>query len=109
MLLPELYQPMKVGPMPVGNRLMLAAMGAGKRMDANGNVTDRMIAYFAERAKGEPGMIALGAAHVVPAELGSGARAGVYNDRVAASLSRFVEAMRAYDTKIGIQIFDGGG
>ena len=60
-LLPELYEPMTVGPMRVANRLRMAGMSAGTSVDETGQVTDEMIAYYLERARGEPGMIAIGA------------------------------------------------
>ena len=65
-LLPELYQPMTVGRMRVANRLMMAGMSAGTKVDENGEVTPEMIAYYVERARGEPGMMAVGACQVVP-------------------------------------------
>lgn len=109
MQLPELFQSMKVGPMTVSNRLMLAAMGAGKKFDENGEVSDRMIAYFTERLKGEPGLMALGASHVIPSAFTPGMRSGLYSDASAAPLARFVEAMQPFDTRLGVQLFDGGG
>lgn len=109
MLLPELYQPLKIGPMTIANRLMQAAMGAGKKFEENGDVSDRMIAYFAERLKGEPGMMALGASNVVPPESPASMRSGLFSDESARPLTRFIEAMRPYNTRLGAQLFDGGG
>ena len=37
-LLPELFEPLAVGPMQVANRLMMAGMSAGSKMDTDGDV-----------------------------------------------------------------------
>jgi 2,4-dienoyl-CoA reductase-like NADH-dependent reductase (Old Yellow Enzyme family)/thioredoxin reductase len=111
-LLPELYQPMTVGPMQVANRLMMAGMSAGTKMDENGDITPEMIAYYVERARGQPGMMAVGASSVVPPspelERSHGAVA-LYSDRIIPSLRRLVDAVHQYDTKFGIQLWNGGG
>lgn len=64
--LPELFEPMTVGRMQVANRLMMAGMSAGVKVDENGEVAPEMVAYFVERARGGPGMMAIGASQVVP-------------------------------------------
>jgi hypothetical protein len=42
----ELFEPMKVGPMHVVNRIMMSAMSPGMVLDDNGEITPEMIAYF---------------------------------------------------------------
>jgi 2,4-dienoyl-CoA reductase-like NADH-dependent reductase (Old Yellow Enzyme family)/thioredoxin reductase len=108
-LLPELYQPMTVGPMTVNNRLMMAGMSAGAKYDDNG-VAPEMVAYYVERARGEPGMMAIGANAVVPMPEGSPmGRFGLFDDRIIPSLKKLVDAVHQYDTKFGIQLWNGGG
>jgi 2,4-dienoyl-CoA reductase-like NADH-dependent reductase (Old Yellow Enzyme family)/thioredoxin reductase len=109
-LLPELYQPMTVGRMQVANRLMMAGMSAGTKVDENGEVAPEMIAYYVERARGEPGMMAIGACQVVPPPRPR--REGgiaLYSDHVIPSVRRLVDAVHQYDTKFGIQLWNGGG
>ena len=69
-LLPELYRPMTVGPMQVANRLMMAGMSAGTKVDENGEVAPEMIAYYVERARGQPGMMAIGASQAIELRFG---------------------------------------
>ena len=108
--LPELFQPMKVGPMQVANRLMMAGMSSGIEVDENGEVTPGMVAYFAERAKGEPGMMAIGASQVIPPEVPTRINGlALYSDHVIPSMRRMVDAIHQYDTKFGIQLWNGGG
>src|SRR5271154_4954109 len=109
-LLPELYQPMMVGRMQVANRLMMAGMSAGTKVDENGEVAPEMIAYYVERARGERGMMALGACQVAPPP--TPRREGgiaLYSDHVIPSVRRLVDAVHQYDTKFGIQLWNGGG
>jgi len=109
-LLPELFEPLTVGPMQVANRLMMAGMSAGSKMDANGDVAPEMIAYYVERARGEPGMMAIGASQVVPpAKRNQRGAMALYSDEIIPSLRRLVAAVHEYDTKFGIQIWNGGG
>lgn len=109
-LLPELYQPMTVGRMQVSNRLMMAGMSAGAKFDDDG-VSPEMIAYYVERARGEPGMIAIGANQVVPPAPGESwfNRFGLFSDDVIPSMRKLVDAVHQYDTKFGIQLWNGGG
>jgi 2,4-dienoyl-CoA reductase-like NADH-dependent reductase (Old Yellow Enzyme family) len=109
-LLPELFEPMTVGRMQVANRLMMAGMSAGTKMDKNGEITPEMIAYYVERARGEPGMMAIGASAVVPPPKPSRIGAvALYTDDIIPSLRRLVDAVHQYDTKFGIQLWNGGG
>jgi len=109
-LLPELYQPLGVGRMQVKNRLMMAGMSAGASVDETGAVTPEMIAYYVERARGEPGMMAIGASQVVPPPFKIRPRGiELYTDSVIPSMKRLVDAVHQYDTKFGIQLWHGGG
>ena len=109
--LPELFEPMMVGRMSVANRLMMAGMSAGTKVDENGEVAPEMVAYYLERARGEPGMMAIGASQVVPPSR-PGRRLGglaLYSDHVIPSMRRLVDAVHQYDTRFGIQLWNGGG
>lgn len=116
-LLPELFEPHRIGPMRVGNRIMMSAMSAGCRVDDSGEISRETIAYFVERARHAPGMMAMGASSVVPHTGGpaSGANrsgsAGIrlYRDEMVGSLARLVDAVHAYDVRFGIQLFNAGG
>ncbi|MEO7679391.1 MAG: FAD-dependent oxidoreductase, partial [Sphingomonas sp.] len=83
---------------------------AGTMFDEHG-VAPEMIAYYVERARGEPGMIAIGATRVVPPEPGTRKprQFGLYDDDVIPSMRKLVEAVHQHDTKFGIQLWNGGG
>ncbi|MDR7097463.1 oxidoreductase [Hydrogenophaga laconesensis] len=114
--LPELFQPMQIGPMSVANRIMMSGMSAGSRVHADGSISDETIAYYVERARTSPGMMAVGAAAVVPPspegpqprQSGS-AGLKLYLDEMIPSFARLVDAVHRHDTRFGIQLFNGGG
>ncbi|MDP3174797.1 MAG: FAD-dependent oxidoreductase, partial [Phenylobacterium sp.] len=64
-----------------------------------------------ERARGEPGMMAIGANQVIPPAPGEPVRTrfGLFSDEVIPSMRKLVDAVHQYDTKFGIQLWNGGG
>lgn len=106
----ELFEPMNIGPVSVANRLMMPGMSAGVKMASATEISDQMIAYYVERARGRPGMIAVGACAVVPpAEGVRWAGIPLHSDLCLPSLSKLVDAVHEHDTKFGIQLWNGGG
>ena len=51
-----LLQPGKIGTLQLKNRIIMSAMGTALA-DESGRVTDRMVAYYAARARGGAGLI----------------------------------------------------
>jgi 2,4-dienoyl-CoA reductase-like NADH-dependent reductase (Old Yellow Enzyme family)/xanthine/CO dehydrogenase XdhC/CoxF family maturation factor len=108
--LDHLFAPLTIGGMSVANRIMLPGMSAGMMLDEEGRVTPEMIAYYIERARNRPGLMAIGACAVVPPSDG-GARKhplSLHGDQFVASLTRITEAVHAYGVKFGLQVWDGG-
>jgi 2,4-dienoyl-CoA reductase-like NADH-dependent reductase (Old Yellow Enzyme family) len=64
--LAQLFEPLTVGHMQVRNRIMMPGMSAGMMLDSDAQANPEMIAYYAERAKARPGLMAIGASQVVP-------------------------------------------
>ncbi|MDI6871862.1 MAG: FAD-dependent oxidoreductase [Bacillota bacterium] len=60
---PHLFQPGRIGRVEVRNRLVMPPM-ATNYAGENGEVTDRMVRYYAERAKGGAGLIIIENAQV---------------------------------------------
>jgi 2,4-dienoyl-CoA reductase-like NADH-dependent reductase (Old Yellow Enzyme family)/thioredoxin reductase len=105
--LSKLFEPLQIGPMTVPNRIMMSAMSAGPKVDEKLEITDQIIAYYVERARTAPGMMAIGATAVVPNPLRRGIR--LFDDAMLPSLTRLVEAVHRYDTRFGAQLFNPGG
>ena len=105
--LSKLFEPLQIGPMTVPNRIMMSAMSAGPKVDEKLEITDQIIAYYVERARTAPGMMAIGATAVVPNPLRRGIR--LFDEEILPSLTRLVEAVHRYDTRFGAQLFNPGG
>ena len=59
--LPHLFQPGLIGSVEIKNRVVMAPMGTtGALVGFNGTFSDRAIAYYERRAKGETGLIITG-------------------------------------------------
>jgi len=109
--LKELFTPIKVGKMELKNRFSMSCMAGGLSLDKDGYPDEAMIAYYAERAKSGPGMMGIGAGYVTVPFKESKARkfaTVLYNDGCIEPLKRFTDAIHQYDTKFGIQLWDGG-
>ena len=109
--LKHLFEPLKVGPMEIKNRVVTPAMDPGFGIDDDGCVTPAFTEFVLERARSEPGMIIMGAICIHPL--------GTYNpdtihsvpiweDRVLPSLEEIVKAVRQCDTKFGAQLNHAG-
>jgi len=99
---------MTIGRMLIQNRIMMPGMSAGMMLDSDAQPTPEMIAYYVERAKSRPGLMAIGASAVVPAAAPRKMPLALDHDRHIPSLEKLVDAVHQYDTKFGIQLFDGG-
>ena len=86
----------------------MPGMSAGMMLDGDAQATPEMIAYYVERAKTRPGLMAIGASAVVPASAPRKMPLALDHDRRIPSLKKLVDAVHQYDTKFGIQLFDGG-
>jgi len=106
--LSHLFTPMSIGRMHVHNRIMMPGMSAGMMLDGDCEATAEMIAYYVERAQTRPGLMAIGASCVVPSATPRRLPLAIDHDRHIPSLRRLVDAVHQYDTKFGIQLFDGG-
>jgi 2,4-dienoyl-CoA reductase-like NADH-dependent reductase (Old Yellow Enzyme family) len=106
--LAHLFAPLSIGRMQIQNRIMMPGMSAGMMLDSDGEATPEMIAYYVERAQTRPGLMAIGASAVVPAATPRKIPLAIDHDRHIPSLRRLVDAVHRYDTKFGIQLFDGG-
>lgn len=106
--LSELFTPLQIGPMRIENRVMMPGMSAGMMLDANCFPTPEMIAYYEERARARPGLIAIGSSTVVPPEGPEKFPVAMWHDGAIAALRPLVDAVHRHDVRFGIQIWDPG-
>lgn len=106
---PELFKPFNIGKCKIKNRIVMSPMHLTGRMNDDGTLSDAVIDYYEERAKGGAGIIITG---------GSVPDYGFEHTYMAHDPYQSVEAflsqtkkladkLHAYDTKLFIQV--GGG
>lgn len=61
---PELFKPFKIGKVEIKNRIVMSPMLTGGWFDDKGVITNEIIDYYEERAKGGVGLIYTTACYV---------------------------------------------
>lgn len=105
--LKNLFSPIKIGPIELKNRIVMPPMVTGFA-GPDWGVTDRLISYHVERAKGGVGMIIVESNSVDAGGVGPSVHLGIFQDNLIAALNNLAEAVKAYDVKIGLQLGHSG-
>jgi 2,4-dienoyl-CoA reductase-like NADH-dependent reductase (Old Yellow Enzyme family) len=105
--LEALFAPGTIGTLSVRNRLVMPPMGTNYAT-WTGAVTERLIQYHAERARGGVGLITVEFSYVHPTGKISGCALGVHDDTMVPGLARLVDAIHAEGARASIQIAHGG-
>lgn len=102
-----LYRSIKIGNMLLKNRVVMPAMGSNFA-DESGQVTDRLIDYYKERALGGAALIIVEIAAVDVAGKRIARNLGVFNDSFLGGLSKLAKAVKDAGSKIALQLNHGG-
>lgn len=106
MVLQKVLEPIQIGSMQVPNRIMMGSMHVGLEKLEGG--VHRLAAFYAERARGEVGLIVTGGAAVSP-EAGMGEQyCNVYRDEHIEQLRPIPTAVHQAQGKIALQLFHAG-
>jgi len=100
-----LFSPIDIGGMTVKNRIYMPAMHLNMADDYQ--VTERMIAFYAARAEGGVGMIAVGFATVDELS-GSPLNIGAHDDRFIPGLQKLSTAVNAHGARSVLQLNHAG-
>lgn len=103
----KVFEKVTIRRMELKNRLMMSAM-VTNYSTSEGQVTDRLIAYHRERARGGVGMIETEAAYVHPSGKGYANQLGIYKDNLIPGLKRLVQNIHACGAKATIQLHHAG-
>lgn len=108
MIYQHLFTPGIIGGRWIKNRIVMAPMATGLGTNS-GEVTDNLVEYYAERARGGVGTVIVEAASVD----GTRAREGMQQIRIdspvyIAGLSRIADAIKGYGSTAFIQLFHSG-
>ena len=102
-----LFSPVKVNTLTLKNRLIMSSM-VTQYAASNGEVTDQMVNYYAERARGGVGLIMIEATYIERHGDSYKFGLGCDNDDKLPGLKRLVDAIHAAGAKVGLQLQHGG-
>ena len=104
----KLFESGSIGGVELKNRIVMPAMGCSLA-EITGEPGPRMIKYYTERARGGAGLIITEITRIDD-ETGVGTpnQLSVTNTHVIGQLSRLVEAVHTYDTKLFVQLHHPG-
>lgn len=105
---PLLFTPGAIGGVRIRNRIVMPSMTT-RGADADGFVTDDVLASYAARAEGGVGLITIEMS--APEKVGRHRRfeLGIHDDRFLPGLSRLAAALHERGAAISIQLGHGGG
>ncbi|MDP6812035.1 MAG: NADH:flavin oxidoreductase [Alphaproteobacteria bacterium] len=104
---PELFRPGRIGALEIPNRIVFAATSS-ELADGDGLVTDDMIAFYAERARGGTGLIVVEATYVEQAGKRLKHNAMLHDDGCIPGMRKLVAAVHAAGARIAVQLNHGG-
>jgi 2,4-dienoyl-CoA reductase-like NADH-dependent reductase (Old Yellow Enzyme family)/thioredoxin reductase len=104
----KLFDPIQLKDLPLKNRIVMASMGTNLA-DPEGFVTDEMIAYYTERAKGGAGLI-MTELTTVDFPLGNGIerQLSIDDDKYLPGLRRLTDQIHRHGSKIFVQLNHAG-
>jgi len=104
----KLFEPGKIGAMELKNRIVMPPMATGFASD-DGSVTDRLIAYYEERAKSGPGLIIVEITCIdSPVGRGLATQINIDDDRFIPGLARLARAIKQHGVRAAIQLHHAG-
>lgn len=107
---PHLFKKGKIGNLIIKNRIVMLPM-ARQFQSFNGEVTQKTIDYFTERAKGGVGLIIIGSTRVFPPghKFHTPASLNIGDNRYIPGHCELVQAIHAHGAKVSIQFGHIGG
>ena len=89
----NMFSPIQIGPMTVKNRFVVPPMG-NNFANTDGTWSDESVAYYAERAKGQFGLITIEATVVHKGAKGGPRKPCLYDDNSIESLKKITDAWK---------------
>lgn len=102
-----MFSPIQIGPMTVKNRFVVPPMG-NNFANSDGTWSEQSVAYYAERAKGQFGLITIEATVVHQGAKGGPKKPCLYDDSSIESLKKIVDACHAEGAKVSVQLQNAG-
>jgi 2,4-dienoyl-CoA reductase-like NADH-dependent reductase (Old Yellow Enzyme family)/thioredoxin reductase len=102
----HLFQPGSIGRMNIKNRIVMAPMVTFSN-GPEGEILDRTVDYYAERARGGVGLI-ICQSSVIMRESRAPHRVSAYDDKFIPGLKRIADAIHTHDAKAVFQVIHHG-
>ena len=102
-----LFTPVRINNLTLKNRIQMSSMMTNYAA-ANGEVTDRMIHYYTERAEGGCGLIMIEATYVSRRGNSYNFGLGIDDDKLIPGLRRMTDSIHAKNGRVGMQLQHGG-
>lgn len=103
----SLFQPIKIGQMHVKNRLVVPPMGTNYANN-DGTVTQRLIDYHEERARGGFGLITVEVTAVAPTGKAIVDEPGLWDDKHIEGYKKLADACHKHGAKVSVQLHHAG-
>ena len=104
----KLFEPIKIGNVELKNRVIMAPMENGMAEVGTGEVTDRIIAFFEERAQHNIAMIMPGSIGVSPEGRGLPTQLSLFDEKQVAGHKRLVDAIHSKGSLVAAQLYHAG-
>jgi len=104
--LDKLFEPARIRKLDLKNRIVMPAMGTALA-DSSGGVTEAVVTYYAERARGGVGLIIVEGS-LVRADGKEHIQLALYDESLLPGLSRLTQAIKQHGAKCAIQLNHGG-
>ena len=105
---PELFKPLKIGGIEIKNRIAMAPTHVNAA-DPGGLIGDRIIYFYAARARGGVGLVVTGAAMIEPLQAaGAIPIPPLYNTSHMPGYSELAETVHAWGARVFVQVDTGG-
>lgn len=102
-----MFEPIHIGPMKVNNRFVVPPMSNNFAI-ASGELSDRSLAYYRERAKGGFGLITIEATVIDPTAKGGPKKHCLFDDQQIHALKKVVDECHVYGSRIMVQLQQAG-
>ncbi len=106
-MLKKLFEPIQIGPMRVNNRFVVPPMSNNFAI-ASGELSERSMYYYRERAKGGFGLITVEATVIDPTAKGGPRKHCLYDDSQIEALKKVVDECHTYGSKVMVQLQQAG-
>lgn len=103
----KMFEPIQIGPMKVNNRFVVPPMSNNFAI-ASGELSERSLAYYRERAKGGFGLITIEATVIDPTAKGGPRKHCLFSDNQIDALKKVVDECHMYGAKMMVQLQQAG-